>query len=495
MGIVFKQSLKNTLFIYLGFAFGGINTLFLYTRFLEEEYYGLVTFLLSTSNLLMPFIALGIHHTIIKFFSSYFTKSEKDSFLSSVLFLPLLIAIPFALIGNHFHQEIGDYLSIKNPIIKDYTFVIYLIAVACSYFEIFYAWARVQFQSVFGNILKELWNRVVVMILLFAVYFELITKPEFIYYLTAAYFLRMLIMMFYAFKLYFPKFTIVKPDNFKEVIRFSGYIILAGSAGAIILDIDKFMIPGKETLAKAAYYSVAVFIGSFIEAPSRAMLNILQPLTSKTLNEENHKEVASLYKKSSINLLLISGFFFVLINTNVKQLFNLLPKEYAGGVLVVFMISLLKMYNGFLGNNGAIINNSKFYKITLPISVTMAVSVYLLNKLFYYELNMGTDGLALATLIVIFCANTFKLFFVKSKFKMTPFTNKSLIMIFIIAVLYMAFNFWDFPIDNVYVWKFPVHPIINIVLKSILFIAVYIFLIFKFNISPELDKLLKRYYK
>ncbi len=495
MGIVFKQSLKNTLFIYLGFAFGGINTLFLYTRFLEEEYYGLVTFLLSTSNLLMPFIALGIHHTIIKFFSSYFTKSEKDSFLSSVLFLPLLIAIPVALIGNHFYQEIGDYLSIKNPIIKDYTFVIYLIAVACSYFEIFYAWARVQFQSVFGNILKELWNRVVVMILLFAVYFELITKPEFIYYLTAAYFLRMLIMMFYAFKLYFPKFTIVKPDNFKEVIRFSGYIILAGSAGAIILDIDKFMIPGKETLAKAAYYSVAVFIGSFIEAPSRAMLNILQPLTSKTLNEENHKEVASLYKKSSINLLLISGFFFVLINTNVKQLFNLLPKEYAGGVLVVFMISLLKMYNGFLGNNGAIINNSKFYKITLPISITMAVSVYLLNKLFYYELNMGTDGLALATLIVIFCANTFKLFFVKSKFEMTPFTNKSLIMIFIIAVLYMAFNFWDFPIDNVYVWKFPVHPIINIVLKSILFIAVYIFLIFKFNISPELDKLLKRYYK
>ena len=89
-------------------------------------------------------------------------------------------------------------------------------------------------------------------------------------------------MMCYAFKLYFPKFTFSRPDNFSEVMRFSAYIILAGSAGAIILDIDKFMIPGKESLAKAAYYSVAVFIGSFIEAPSRAMLNILQPLTSKT---------------------------------------------------------------------------------------------------------------------------------------------------------------------------------------------------------------------
>ena len=495
MGIILKQSFKNTLFIYLGFAFGGVNTLFLYTRFLEDEYYGLVTFLLSTSNLLMPLIALGVHHTIVKYFSSYFTKEEKDKFLSSILFLPLLIAIPIAFLGNHFYQEIGDHLSKVNPIIKDYTFVIYLIAVACSYFEIFYAWAKVQFQSVFGNILKELWNRVVVMILLFAVYFEFITKPEFIYYLTAAYFLRMFVMMFYAFKLYLPKFTFAKPDNFKDVLRFSGYIILAGSAGAIILDIDKFMIPGKESLVKAAYYSVAVFIGSFIEAPSRAMLNILQPLTSKTLNEENHKEVASLYKKSSINLLLISGLFFVLINANVNQLFNLLPVEYSGGALVVLMISSLKLYNGFLGNNGAIINNSKFYRITLPISITMALSVYFLNKLFYYELDMGTDGLALATLIVIFSANTFKLFFVKSKFSITPFTNKSLKMVLIIAVLYLIFNSWDFPIDNIFLWDFPIHPIINIALKSILILVVYIFLVLKLNVSNEFDSLLNKYYK
>ena len=495
MGIVLRQSIKNTFFIYLGFAFGGINTLVLYTRFLEDDYYGLVTYLLATSNLLMPIIALGIHHTIIKFFSSYSTKIEKDKFLSSILFLPLLIAAPIAYFGNIFYEEIGNSLSFVNPVIKDYTFVIYLVAVATSYFEIFYAWAKVQFQSVFGNIMKELWNRVVVMILLFSVYFELITKPEFIYYLTGAYFLRMLVMMFYAFKLYTPKFTFSIPDNFKEVIRFSGYIILAGSAGSIIIDIDKFMIPGKETLAAAAYYAVAVFIGSFIEAPSRAMLNILQPLTSKTLNEDNHKEVASLYKKSSINLLLISGLFFVLINTNVNQLFNLLPKEYAGGALVVLMISFLKMYSGFLGNNGAIINNSKFYRITLPISILMAGAVYFLNKLFYYELGMGTNGLALSTLIVIVCANTFKLYFVQRKFLISPFTNKTFKMILIILVLYLAFSFWDFQIDDIYVFQFPIHPIINIILKSILIIVLYLFLIFKLNISSELDTLLKKYYK
>lgn len=495
MGIVFKQSLKNTLFIYLGFLFGGINTLFLYTRFLQDEYYGLITFLLSTSNLLMPLIALGVHHTIIKFFSSYLTKIDKDRFLSSIIFLPFLIAIPIAYFGNLFYEDISNQLSIKNPIIKDYTFVIFLIAVATSYFEIFYAWAKVQFQSVFGNILKELWNRIVTMILLFAVYFEFITKPEFIYYLTGAYFLRMLVMMIYALKLYTPKFTFSKPENFREIIRFSFYIILAGSAGAIILDIDKFMIPGKESLVKAAYYSVAVFIGSFIEAPSRAMLSILQPLTSKTLNEGNHIEVESLYKKSSINLLLISGLFFILINTNANQLFNLLPKEYSGGILVVLMISLLKLYNGFLGNNGAIISNSKFYKITLPISLTMAFSVYFLNKLFYYELDMGTNGLALATLIVIFSANTFKLIFVKSKLAITPFTNKTSSLLVIIAIFYFLFNFWEFNLSNIYIWDMPVHTFLNIILKSVLIVVSYLFLIFKLNISPEFKNLFKKYYK
>ncbi|WP_430929071.1 lipopolysaccharide biosynthesis protein [Polaribacter marinivivus] len=495
MGIVLKQSFKNTIFIYFGFLVGGINTLFLYTRFLEDTYYGLVTFLLATSNLLMPLIAFGINHTIIKFFSSYFTKKEQDKFLSSVLFLPLLISIPLGFLGVEFYEQLSNYLSVENPIIKEYTFVIYLVAFTCAYFEIFYAWAKVQLHSVFGNILKELWNRVVVMLLLFAVYFGWITKPEFIYYLTGFYFLRMFVMMIYAFRLYFPKLTFSLPENFNEIIRYSFYIILAGSAGAIILDIDKFMIPGKEEISKAAYYSVAVFIGSFIEAPSRAMLNILQPLTSKTLNEDNLHEVGSLYKKSSINLLLISGFFFVLINANVHQLFNLLPESYAGGELVVFMISFLKMYNGFLGNNGAIINNSKFYKITLPISLTMAFSVYFLNKLFYYELDLGTDGLALATLIVIFFANTFKLYFVKKKFLITPFTNKTLKMFLIIMGLYLGFNFWDFPIADVYFFKLPIHPTINIALKSLLIIPIYLFLVIKLNISPEIKNLTQRFYK
>ncbi|WP_369047575.1 lipopolysaccharide biosynthesis protein [Tenacibaculum sp. UWU-22] len=494
MGIIFKQSFKNTLIIYLAFIIGGINTIVFYPRYLGSEYYGLVTYLLSSSNLIMPLAAFGVQYTIIKFFPSYETKNEKDRFLSSVIFLPLLVALPLGFFWDYVHQWIMSRVTPENKAIESYTVSIYIIAVSCAYFELFYSWAKVQLQTVFGNVLKELWNRVVVMLLLLAVFFNLITKPQFIYVLTGTYILRTLIMMGYAFSIYLPRFSFKLPDNFSEVLKFSFYIILAGSAGAILLDIDKIMIPDKETISKAAYYTVAVFIGSFVEAPSRAMSQILQPLTSKTLNENNHVEVESLYKKSSINLLVIGGLFFLLVNCGVHELFKLMPeKGYAGGELVVLMISLAKLYTMVLGNNGAIINNSKFYRFALPLSLGMALMVYFLNKLFYFKLELGTNGLAFATLLTIFIFNTIKIWLVKDKFSITPFTKKSWQMLAIIVALFFAFYFWNFPFTSIKLFKIPLGPVFNIALKSVLIVVIYLFLIVKLNISQQITNLVKRY--
>ena len=496
MGIVLKQSFRNTIIIYGAFLIGGINTIVFYPRFLESEFYGMVTFLLSASNLIMPLTAFGIQYTIVKFYSSYETKEQKDKFLSSVIFLPLFIALPIGFLWDYCHEWIMNKVTKENQIIESYTFSIYLIAVACAYFELFYSWTKVQLQTIFGNVLKELWNRVVVLILLVAVFLGVITKVEFIFYLTVAYILRAFVMMFYAFSMYFPKFYFKFPDNYLEVLKYSGYIILAGSAGAILLDIDKIMIPGKDAIEKAAYYSVAVFIGSFIEAPSRAMTQILQPLTSKSLNEFNTREVESLYKKSSINLLLVGGLFFLLVNCGVGELFKLMEdKGYAGGEYVVLMISFAKLYTMFLGSNGAIINNSKFYKVALPLALGMSLLVYFLNTFFYYTLNIGTDGLALATLITLLIFNTVKLWFVHQKFTITPFTENTWKMILIIMVLFGAFYFWDFSVPEVEILEFKITPLINIALKSILITVTYVYIVLKLKISNEIGQLLKKYYK
>ncbi|MDB2384975.1 lipopolysaccharide biosynthesis protein [Polaribacter sp.] len=496
MGIVLKQSFRNTIIIYTAFLIGGINTIAFYPNFLGEEFYGMVIFVLSASNLIMPLSAFGIQYTIVKFYSSYDTKKERDVFLSSIIFLPLIISLVIGLSWDYIHDWIMSQITDESKIVVDYTLSIYLVAVACAYFELFYSWTKVQLQTVFGNVLKELWNRVVVMILLLAVFLDFITKFQFIWFLTGAYILRTIVMMGYAFYMYLPKFYFVFPKNIKEIIQYSFYIILAGSAGAILLDIDKVMIPGKEAMNVAAYYTVAVFIGSFIEAPSRAMTQILQPLTSKSLNEANAEEVENLYKKSSINLLLVGGLFFILVNCSVAELFKMMPdKGYSGGELVVLMISLAKLSTMFLGSNGAIISNSKFYKITMPLAIGMSIMVYLLNILFYHELNMGTDGLALATLCTILLFNCIKLWFVNFRFSITPFTSKSLLLFVVILTFFLSFYFWSFPIPDLLILDFSISPIINIALKSLLISVVYLFLIFKLNISNEFDILLQKFYK
>ncbi|MCF2876137.1 MULTISPECIES: lipopolysaccharide biosynthesis protein [unclassified Tenacibaculum] len=501
MGIVFKQSFKNTIIIYLGFLIGGINTIVLYSRFLKDEYYGLAMYVFAASNLLLPIIALGVHYTIIKFFSGYKTKTEKDNFLSSVLFLPLLVALPVGFFWDFFHNQIMDYISKSNvegnQIVESYTIYIYIIAVACAYFEVFYSWAKVQMQSVFGNLLKELYNRVAIMIMLFAVNFELITKQEFLYYMAIAYILRTFLMMLYAFRLYKPKITFSLPYNFKEVLRYTFYIVLAGSAGAIVLDIDKIMIPGKDGFATAAYYGVALFIGTFIEAPSRAMGQILQPLTSKSINDNNVKETESLYKKSSINLLVIGGLFFVLVNCNVAELFRIMPnKNYGeGGILVVLLISIGKLFLMSLGSNGAIITNSKFYRIVMPIGVGSAFLVFYLNKFFYNYIGMGTEGLALATLLTILFFNIFKLWFVSNKLRMFPYTRKTLQILLVIVAMFFAFYFWNFSVPEFSAFDFPLDPIVNIILKSILIIVVYVFIVIKLSISSQINNLVARFIK
>ena len=64
MGIVVNQSYKNIIIISIALVIGGVNTLYFYPVFLKAEYYGLVVFLLATSNLLQPLISFGSQHTI-----------------------------------------------------------------------------------------------------------------------------------------------------------------------------------------------------------------------------------------------------------------------------------------------------------------------------------------------------------------------------------------------------------------------------------------------
>tara|TARA_B100001094_G_scaffold246185_1_gene242801 strand:- start:14665 stop:16119 length:1455 start_codon:yes stop_codon:yes gene_type:complete len=484
MGIVIKQTSRNIFTISIALIIGAINTLYFYPEFLKDDYYGLVVFLLATSNLLQPLMSLGAQHTIIKFYSSFNDKKSKDNFLSSIVFIPLIIILPLSYLVTQAHDLIGNFLSMQNPIIESYVWVIFLVAFATSYFEVFYAWSRVQLKSVFGNILKEIYPRISVFILLLLVSFDLVAKESFIWWLTGFYYLRLIIMIFYSLSLYKPKFSFIFPNNFKEIISYSIYILLAGSAASLLIDIDKYMIPQKEAISQTAYYAVAVFIATVVEIPGRAMFQILNPMVAKAININDSMNLNELYQKSSTNLLIICGFFFLLINLNIVSFYELMNNQfYSDAIWVVLIISLAKLIQMSFGCGPAILATSSFYKITLPFSISMAISVYFLND-FLIDLY-GINGAAISTLIVLLLFTILKVFYIYKKLKIHPYNFNTIKIILVIGLVY-------FSLDLI---QLNFYPLFNIALKSVLTSTFYISLIYFLKLSETINTTIDTLFK
>ncbi|AWG23407.1 sugar isomerase [Flavobacterium faecale] len=475
MGIVLNQSLKNTIITYLGFGVGAINTLYLYPVFLGATYYAVTNYVLSAANVIMPLFAIGMQNTLVKYYSQYKTEEERDRFMSFTVLFPLLLCIPLGLIGLFYFDTIVYFVTKKNPIVKEFIWLIPFVGICMAYFEIFYAWARVHMHSVFGNFIKEVGLRIFSFFATIAVYFGYISPIEFVYVTAGLYFLALLITMLYAFRIKKPNFQFVIPDNVKEILEYTFYIILSGSVANLLLDGDKLMLNQYMKIDNIAYYSVATYIALVISVPSRAMHQIVYPITAKLMHEDKHDELNSLYKKTSINLQVVGGFVMLCIFVNINQLYELVPKAYSGGIVVVFMIGLSKYFDLILGNNNAIIFNSKYYRMVLFLGLFLVFLTVVLNMFFIPR--FGITGSAFATLLSITLYSLAKLMFVVKRMDLYPFSKQTVWSILLTAGLFFAFYFWEFPM----------YPLVAIALKSILVTIAYWYLNYKFTISPEIN--------
>ena len=485
MGIVIKQSIKNTIITFIGFGIGAINVLYMYPVFLGKDYLGLTNYILSAANILYPILSFGIQNTLIKFFNEN-NKSEEDlsRYFTFILLLPLIVIIPFFCLFFYFYENIALYESTKNTIVYNFVWEIPLIALFIGYFEIFYAWLRAHMKSVFGSFVKEIFIRILVTISLFAVYFKCITLSEFVHSLVLIYGISLLVIIYYANKTKRIQFNKKLPKQTKEIFVFTIFIILSASVANMLLDIDKYMINQFLKIENIAFYSLAVYLAMVISVPQRAMHQITYPITAKLMSENKWKELNELYKKSSVTLQVIGGLIYVGILVNIKQIYQFLPDEgYDKGLFVVFAIGLSKYFDVILGNNNSIIFNSKYYKMVLFLGVLLVFVVVGLN--FVFIPMYGINGAALATLIAIGMYSLAKLLFVVLKMKLFPFTKNTIIALMIALVSFGLFYYWDFNFNS----------IVNIILKSILVTIFYLGLSYYLKISSDINFVMNSVFK
>ncbi len=481
MGIVFKQSLNNTLVTYIGFGIGAINHLFLFTRFMDDANFGLVTVVTSAATVLMPLMAFGVPNTLVKYFSIYKDSPHLNGFLTMMLFLPLVFIVPLWGIAYFAHESIAGFLSVKNGMLSGYIWHIFIIGLAMAYFEVFYAWARVHLKSVYGNFLKEIFVRAGTTVLLLLLFLNALTFTTFMHLLVLLYVIRLGIMKWVAFALHRPKLVPKLPENTKNIFVYSLFIILGGSAAIVLLEVDKVMLNQFVEIKNVAYYGVAAYIAMVIVVPSRSMHQITYPITAHLMNSGDMAGLGQLYKKSSLTLFIFSGLLFVLIICNVNTLYLLLPEAFRGGFTIVFVIGAIKVYESVLGNINSILYNSSYYRATLLIGVLLAVLTILFNL--WLIPKYGIDGAAIASFLAFFLYNTLKLVFVKLKFNMFPFTIESVKVLVLVLVVGLLFYFIEIGM----------HPLVSILLKSAMIILVYTVSLYHFRISEDIFKVLTKY--
>lgn len=475
MSIIASQSFKNVIITYVGFGIGAINTLFLYTRILGDTYYGIVGFILSTANILMPLMAFGVQNTLIKYYSAHKTETEKSDFLTFILYLPLFFLIPFCIVFYFFESEIAQLITSENPILENYVWIIPWVGLCMAYFEIFYAWVKVHYRAVFGSFVREIGLRLLITLFLILVYYKVITADQFIYSLLIIYFLSMLVMKLYAFSVRKPTLTFQFPKQTKAIIIYSSFIILSSGIAMLLLDIDKFMLAQYISIQNIAYYSVAIFIAIVVSVPGRAMHQIVHPITAKLMADDKHDELNDLYKKTSINLQVIGGLIYIGIVINIQQIYNLLPPQYSIGIPVVILVGGSKYLDLLLGNNNSIIFNSKYYETVLFLGVGLAVLTVVLNMFFIPIYDML--GAGLATLISITLYSWSKFYLIVKKMKLFPFTRSTLKSLVVTVVFFGIFYFWDFQF----------YPLINIILKASVFAPLYLYCNYKLQISKDIN--------
>ena len=96
MGIVKNQSIKNSLFFYIGITFGAFSTIILYPNAfnVHPEHLGLLQIIVAYSTMISAFSLLGTPKTLIRFFPRVKNKNQ----LISLSFLIPIIGFLFVLL-------------------------------------------------------------------------------------------------------------------------------------------------------------------------------------------------------------------------------------------------------------------------------------------------------------------------------------------------------------------------------------------------------------
>lgn len=483
MGIIIRQSVRSTIFSYIGVALGFVVTIWMYPNILTAEQYGLTRVLISLAAVSSQFAKLGMDNTIIRYFP-YFNDREKNhhGFLFIALAVPflgfLLLAVVL-LVGEDF---IIQYFEERSALLIDYYLLLLPMVFFILFFNVVTNFIKALYNIVVSTFLNEVFLRILVVLSLVLYFAGWISFQQFMMLFVLNYAVILVILFIYLFKNHDislrPDFDFLDSRLTKNLLTYGSFAFMGGVASIAVANIDIIMLSALAGLEDTGIYAIAFYVGSAITIARKSIYNISSPIIADAFKEENLSLIADIYKRSSLNQLIAGGLLFCGVIANLDNLMSLLPPAYAGGSIVIILIASANLFDMTTGLNGAIILNSDRYRFDLYSTLFLILLTITLNYLLIP--SYGILGAAIGTASAIFCYNLLKVIFVAIYFNMQPFKTSMVIILLIGAVILFLSSQVGLMI-NVYV---------DLVIRSLIITLLYIGPIYFMNISNDFNSMI-----
>ncbi len=481
MGVIVNQSVKGTIYVYIGVALGFLTTGILLPRIYSTEQVGLLKVMVAYSTLVAQFGTLGITGAMIRFFP--FFKNEEKQHNG---FLPLALTV--GIIG--FLLAAGLLLLIK-PVLYDlnidksaifmeyFNYLIILI-----FFQIFFSILDVYYSSllnsVHGTWLREVFQRILIILLIGLFFFNWISFHQFVIFYVLAMSVPTVYLVFTLIreKQFFlkPNFSFPDPTLRKAMISVSLFSIMNGLTMVIIQNVDQIMLNSMEGIGATGIYAICFFFGVVVSLPARSIYKIANVVAAQAWKNDDLKTIRDIYSKSCLTLFIIGLLVFLGLWVNIENVFQILGPDYAPGRWVILLIGLGSLADMATGANSSIFGTSKYYRIQTALLVLLVVLLIGTNLILIPK--YGMTGAAMGSAFSLAFLNLLRFLFLYFKFGLQPYSLRFMVVVLIGAFAYFVSR------------SIPELPnfIADILIRSTVLIFLFCLPIYFFRISDDLNK-------
>ncbi len=439
MGVVRKDSIKNTLITYVGIGVGYINKGLLFPLLFSASEVGLANIIVLLAGFFSQFSSLGAEMILLRFFP--FFKHKKDGFGGVLRLVLLIVIIGFSILTLIMiigHDFFVSYYIEKSPLLIEYYYWIIPIGISGTFYIIFEHYLRVLSKNIISIFFQVFIQRILVLIALILFYFKFYSFEEFIIIFFSITFIPSVALFIYLLlikKFFIQKKYVVIKNRLRRMMISYGIFVYFNSLGRnLILMADTTMLASIVGLDAVGVYVVMVFLANAAFVPYVSLIRISVPYVSIYWKDKDKFALSELYNRISRIGFFITFLLFSLIWFSFDNLLYFLPEEYLNGKYIFLFLIMGRLFDAIGGINGDILLTSKKYKKEVMITVPLILISFYLNYLLI-PIYKG-EGAAIATCIVMLFFNSARLAVNYYYFKLQPFDARMLKIILLAVIMF-----------------------------------------------------------